>query len=307
MREIKDVVIVGGGVAGSTVALYLARAGFKPMIITADELGGNLNAIDTIQNFVGIYNAKGKDIASGIFAQLNQAGLELDEDIIEDSKVTNISKGKDGLYFITYENFLDEEIVIARNVVIATGQHNLKLPIDTEQHNCVLCDGFMFKDEPVIVIGGGNSALTEAIELAKTSSKVYLVTRRPEFRAEKHLQNEIKKHDNIVHSVGNLKAVVDDLYVFDTHTIKAKALFVYIGSEPNTQFMEDELILTESGHIDTINFNPLVGVKGSRHMDIDRNMYVVGDVNGAVEAKQFGIAIGQATEVAVQLIKKLSK
>lgn len=303
--EIKDVVIIGGGVAGTTVALYLARAGFEPVLLTDGEIGGNLNSIDTIQNYVGIYNAKGSSIAEAIYSQLYQAGIL--NNIKEDTKVTNVAKDKNGLYLITYENLLGaEDIVVAKNLVIATGQHNLKLPIDTEQHNCVLCDGFMFKDEPVVVIGGGNSALTEAIELAKTSSKVYLVTRRPEFRAEQHLQNEIKKHDNIVHSVGNLKSVVGDSYIFDTHTIIAKGLFVYIGSRPNTQFMQDELILTDSGHIETMNHNALVGVKGSRHMDIDRNLYVVGDVNGSVEAKQFGIAIGQATEVAVQLIKKLS-
>ncbi|MDN6030567.1 MAG: NAD(P)/FAD-dependent oxidoreductase, partial [Staphylococcus equorum] len=223
------------------------------------------------------------------------------------SKVTNVSKDKNGIYLITYENLLGtEDIIMSKNLVIATGQHNLKLPIDVEQHNCVLCDGFMFKGEPVVVIGGGNSALTEAIELAKTSSKVYLVTRRPKFRAEQHLQNEIKENDNIVHSVGNLQSVVGDSYIFDTHTLIAKGLFVYIGSKPNTQFMQDELILTDSGHIDTMGYNALVGVKGSRHMDIDHNLYIVGDVNGTVEAKQFGIAIGQATEVAVQLIKKLS-
>lgn len=303
--EIKDVVIIGGGVAGTTVALYLARAGFEPVLLTDGEIGGNLNSIDTIQNYVGIYNAKGSDIAEAIKCQLYQAGCLYDSK--EYVKVTNVSKDKNGLYLITHENLRgDEDVIISKNLVIATGQHNLKLPIDAEQHNCVLCDGFMFKDEPVVVIGGGNSALTEAIELAKTSSKVYLVTRRPEFRAEQHLQNEIKKHDNIVHSVGNLKSVVGDSYIFDTHTIIAKGLFVYIGSRPNTQFMQDELILTDSGHIETMNHNALVGVKGSRHMDIDRNLYVVGDVNGSVEAKQFGIAIGQATEVAVQLIKKLS-
>lgn len=303
--EIKDVVIIGGGVAGTTVALYLARAGFEPVLLTDGEIGGNLNSIDTIQNYVGIYNAKGSDIAEAIYSQLHQAGIL--NDIKEYTKVTNVSKDKNGLYLITYENIRGaKDTILSKNLVIATGQHNLKLPLDVEQHNCVLCDGFMFKGEPVVVIGGGNSALTEAIELAKTSSKVYLVTRRPEFRAEQHLQNEIKEHSNIVHSVGNLKSVVGDSYIFDTHTLVAKGLFVYIGSKPNTQFMEDELILTDSGHIETMNHNALVGVKGSRHMDIDRNLYVVGDVNGSVEAKQFGIAIGQATEVAVQLIKKLS-
>lgn len=303
--EIKDVVIIGGGVAGTTVALYLARAGFEPVLLTDGEIGGNLNSIDTIQNYVGIYNAKGSDISEAIRSQLYQAGIT--DNIKEDTRVTNVAKDKNGIYLITYKDFFgNESVVLAMNLVIATGQHNLKLPIDVEQHNCVLCDGFMFKDEPVVVIGGGDSALTEAIELAKTSSKVYLVTRRPEFRAEQHLQNEIKKHDNIVHSVGNLKSVIGDSYIFDTHTLIAKGLFVYIGSRPNTQFMQDELILTDSGHIETMNYNALVGVKGSRHMDIDRNLYVVGDVNGAVEAKQFGIAIGQATEVAVQLIKKLS-
>ena len=303
--EIKDVVIIGGGVAGTTVALYLARAGFEPVLLTDGEIGGNLNSIDTIQNYVGIYNAKGNNIAEAIYTQLYQAGII--NNVKEDTKVTNVSKDKNGIYLITYENLLGaEDTILSKNLVIATGQHNLKLPIDVEQHNCVLCDGFMFKGEPVVVIGGGNSALTEAIELAKTSSKVYLVTRRPEFRAEQHLRNEIKKYDNIVHSVGNLKSVIGDSYIFDTHTIIAKGLFVYIGSRPNTQFMQDELILTESGHIETMNHNALIGVKGSRHMDIDRNLYVVGDVNGSVEAKQFGIAIGQATEVAVKLIKKLS-
>ncbi len=315
MRKIEDVVIIGGGVAGSTVAIYLARAGYKPKLLSNDIIGGNLNAIEEIQNFVGIYNAKGTEVAEDLVEQLEQSGLEADVDYFETVHVTSVEliseDNKTDIYEIKYKDFLDDEhIILSHNVVVATGQKNLLLPqLDksVEQHTCVLCDGFMFKDKTVVVIGGGNSALTEAIELSKIVKKVYLVTRRPEFRAEKILQEKVAQTENILHSVGNLKSVIGNTYTFDTHTLNADGLFVYIGSVPNVDFMPTTTDFTESGHIDSYRSQISVGLKESRHAQMKDSFFAVGDVNGEIEAKQFGIAIGQATDVATRLIKKLSK
>ena len=100
--EIKDVVIIGGGVAGTTVALYLGRAGFKPVLLTDGEIGGNLNSIDTIQNYVGIYNAKGSDISEALNSQLSQAGIF--STIYEYAKVTNVSDKNGRLFPVLYSN-----------------------------------------------------------------------------------------------------------------------------------------------------------------------------------------------------------
>lgn len=305
---ILDVVIIGGGVAGVTTALYLARAGIKPVLFTSDEIGGNLNQIEVIQNFMGVYDAKGEDLADNLVSQLHQADLWEDDDYYLDTYVNEITPN-DGNWDITVEDILgDSYTVTAKNVVVATGQRNLKLPQlapEIMQHSCVLCDGYFYKDKSVVVIGGGDSAFTEAIQLANIAKEVTLV-HRSEPRAEKILQEEVKVTSNIHVMQGELKNVTPDgLFTFDSFQLVADGLFTYIGSKPNTDFFNG-LSLTETNHIETHNHHAILELEESRHNLIAPNVYAVGDVNGSVEAKQFGIAIGQATEVAIELIKKLS-
>lgn len=312
MEQKREVVIIGGGVAGSTVALYLARAGHKPLLITNDEIGGNLNQIDTIENFVGIHNAKGVEVAENIKNQLEDSGLVFETDILEDVDALEVRVSLNGNkkeYYTSYVDMTgDIHEVVSDYTVIATGQEYMELenlPENIYQNHCVLCDGFMYQGKNVVVIGGGNSALTEALELSKIVNKVYLVTRRQEFRAEKILQDRVAQTENIFHSVGNLLFVNENHYTFDTHTLIADGLFVYIGTKPNNDLLVD-VELDEDGYVDTFNNKVTIGVDGSRHVELLDSYYAVGDINGSISAKQFSIAIGQATVVATELIKKLS-
>lgn len=310
MTDIKDVVIIGGGVGGTSVALYLARAGYKPTLITSGDIGGSLNDIKLIQNYVGIYNAVGSEVAESIVGQLSQSGLELDEHLITDSYVREVSRYKANLWEVTYTNIVGAyEKIIAKNVVVATGMRHKKLEHISEaiQHNCVLCDGFMYKDKEVIVVGGGSSAVTEAIELARIAKKVRVVRRSENYRAEKILVDKMRELDNVFEHVGSVSHFeeTDALFIHEgdySQIFKTKdcGLFVYIGSEPNSDFLPQEIKKNVFGHLEAQN-NHAVDIND----EIVDNLYVVGDI-GTSESKQFGIAIGQGTEVGIELIKKLS-
>lgn len=315
MKEnILDVVIIGGGVAGSTVALYLARAGHKPTIITNDDIGGKLNDIDTIQNYVGIKDASGEEVAENIMEQLLQSGLEEDKDILTYTNVLELNRYNSDLWEILIgDSYLTSNKIFARNVVIATGMEKLKLKqVDSNlQHNCVLCDGFMYKDKSVIVVGGGSSAFTEAIELSKLCSSVNILSRTSEYRAEKFLVDEVMKSKNISIIHGEIKdaKTLDDTvscgvritegeYKDTDVTLIVHGLFTYIGSKPNNGFLPRHILKDEFGHIVR---------RGNNAIDeygVVENMYVVGDIT-TITAKQFGIAIGQATLTATELIEKL--
>lgn len=308
-KEVRDVIVIGGGVAGSTVALYLARAGHKPMIVTNSAIGGKLNDIEIIQNYVGIKDAIGEDVAENIESQLEQSGLINGKDILTDTEVLEISKYNINLWEIRIKDIYDnEEKIFTKNVVIATGMEKLKLPqIDESiQHNCVLCDGFMYKDRDVLVVGGGSSAFTEALELAKTSNHVTILSRSENYKAEKFLIDEVNqsKNINILHgelSEGRKNDEKLELSMkVKSHNImlRVDGLFTYIGSKPNNNFLPDYVMKDTFGHIIR---------KGNNAISDDgiiENMYVVGDIT-TTTAKQFGIAIGQATLTATELINKL--
>lgn len=309
-KEVLDVIIVGGGVGGSTVALYLARAGHKPMIITNGEIGGKLNDIDTIQNYVGIKDANGEDVASNIYEQLIQSGLNEDKEIRTYTEVLSINRYNSNLWEVLIKSDLSDETekVFSKNVVIATGMEKIKLPQIEEslQHNCVLCDGFMYKDRDVLVVGGGSSAFTEALELAKTSNHVTILSRSENYKAEKFLVDEVNqsKNINILHGeLSNCRKNDEKLELsmkVKSHNImlRVDGLFTYIGSKPNNNFLPDYVMKDTFGHI-IRNGNNAISDDG-----IIENMYVVGDIT-TTTAKQFGIAIGQATMTATELINKL--
>lgn len=308
MRNEK-VAIIGGGIGAMTVALYLLRSQIEPVIIT-DEFGGKLNEVDLIQNYVGRHDTTGSEIFENIIQQLQQAGFDEDKHLIEFAKVDNLIRHNHDQWELTLKSDIrDDEKIIADNVVLATGQRNLHLTNIHKniQHQCTLCDGFMYKDKDVVVIGGGDSAFTESMELAKLCNKVYLCIRGGRVKAEDILQQQVADTHNIevVHYGQQLLEVKDvgdrKSFLFDNKQITADGLFVYIGQKPNNQFLPNYIALkAPSGHV-VINANCNVYTDGRPC----KNMYAIGDLT-SVEANQFGIAIGHGTIVATQLIKKLS-
>ena len=307
-NKIHDFVIIGGGVAGSTVALYLSRAGYKPIIITKGSIGGKLNEIDTIQNYVGIKDADGEEVAQNISQQLEQSGLEYDKDILIDTDVLEVAQYNVNLWEILIKNdFSDEtEKVFAKNVIIATGMEKMKLSqvSDSFQHNCVLCDGFMYKDKEVLVVGGGSSAFTEALELSKLCSRVTILSRSENYRAEQTLIDSIKNSKNIYLTHGEIinGREYDGKKQFSIrednmeYRLTTDGLFTYIGSKPNNDFLPSYVKKDIFGHI-IRDGNKAISEDG-----VIENMYVVGDIT-TTTAKQFGIAIGQAISTAIEIIE----
>ena len=307
-NKIHDFVIIGGGVAGSTVALYLSRAGYKPIIITKGSIGGKLNEIDTIQNYVGIKDADGEEVAQNISQQLEQSGLEYDKDILIDTNVLEVARYNVNLWEILIKNdFSDEtEKVFAKNVIIATGMEKMKLSqvSDSFQHNCVLCDGFMYKDKEVLVVGGGSSAFTEALELSKLCSRVTILSRSENYRAEQTLIDSIKNSKNIYLTHGEIikgtehdgKKQFSIKEGNSEYELTTDGLFTYIGSKPNNDFLPSYVKKDIFGHI-IRDGNKAISEDG-----VIENMYVVGDIT-TTTAKQFGIAIGQAISTAIEIIE----
>ena len=307
-NKIHDFVIIGGGVAGSTVALYLSRAGYKPIIITKGSIGGKLNEIDTIQNYVGIKDADGEEVAQNISQQLEQSGLEYDKDILIDTDVLEVAQYNVNLWEILIKNdFSDEtEKVFAKNVIIATGMEKMKLSqvSDSFQHNCVLCDGFMYKDKEVLVVGGGSSAFTEALELSKLCSSVTILSRSKNYRAEQALIDNVKNSKNIYITHGEIiKGTEHDgkkqFSIKEGNSeceLTTDGLFTYIGSKPNNDFLPSYVKKDIFGHI-IRDGNKAISEDG-----VIENMYVVGDIT-TTTAKQFGIAIGQAVSTAIEIIE----
>lgn len=305
----RDVVVVGGGVSGSTLGVYLARAGYKPMIITGGMIGGILNEIPMIDNYIGIPNISGEEISENLLTQLTQCGLD-NRDIVEFNDVIEISKCFGGKMFeVLYKDSSNISKVLTRNVVIATGSKMNKLDSigkDVQKH-CVLCDGFMYKDGDVVVIGGGNSAYSEALELSKICKSVTIIQRRKEPRAESVLVDAFNKKENTKVIIGNVhsyNAESKELVVGQKSgltSLVSDGVFVYIGSSPNTGFLGDDILLTENGNIIVDNNNI---VTTDSNLNSKLGLYSVGDVTNS-DYKQISTAIGDATKVAIQIINKL--
>lgn len=304
----REVVLVGGGVAGLTALLYLLRAGYRPLLITNDELGGNLTTIDRIQNFVGVFDSSGQDIADNIREQIEQAydGISY----LEDTIVTDVVID-DGKFIIEADNGIKPLKIKADKLIVSTGTKNKTLPeIPSKfQSSCVLCDGFFHKDKSVLVIGGGNSALTEAIELSKIASSV-TVLYRSTIRAEQILVERAKSIDNIMFfkgiatehlgMTGKDEHIVLVEYDEDKTACEFSGIFTYIGTTPNVEFLHKLPIMYDTdGYITTDGYKAV-----DNDNSVIKNLYAIGDVRSG-NVRQFSTAIGDGAELAVEIINDL--
>ena len=258
MEKIYDIVIIGGGPAGYTAALYGARAGHSTLLIEKMSIGGQMTETGDIDNYPGFQNG-----IDGITLGMNmQAGAErfgaetlYDEvtevDLTGDTKkITTAFSGK----------------VLARSVIIATGAGPRRLGLDGEEdfvgqgiHYCAHCDGRFYKGKKVIVVGGGNTAVGDALYLANLCERVYLVHRRDSFRASKVLTDALAKAENIeilydsravsLMADGTLSgAVIENLKSGEKKELFADAIFVSIGRVPATSVFEGQIEL-DGGYI----------------------------------------------------------
>lgn len=294
-KEVKelDLIIIGGGPAGLTAAIYAGRAKLDVLLLENKILGGQVRNSFTIENYPGFKSIQGSQLADLMQEQASEFGAVIDEfDLIEN------------IYLSDNEKIIETEMYIykPKAVIIATGAVPKKLPIKGEQefqgkgiHYCAVCDGAMYEGKNIAVVGGGNAALEEALFLTRFAEKVYLVRRYDYFKAEKSVIEEVfsnskievllnedlieAKGDNFLNSV-----VLKNTLNNNISELQVDAVFGYIGTEPKTSDVKEYLRVTEQGYIIT-DEDMQTNVKG---------VYAAGDVRDK-KYRQITTAVSDAT------------
>ena len=265
----KTCVIVGAGPAGMAAALYLKRLGIDPIIVDKNSPGGEMLKIYNLENYLGFENINGADLALKMVNQLKKLGVRFVYGQVKDI----IKKDK----FLVK---LDNKEIEADNVIIATGKISNKLGLKNEDEfigkgisYCAICDGNFYKDKDVAVIGGGNTAFTDALYLSDLCDKVYVIVRN-NVRADEILQSKVKEKENIILIKGStVKEIIvsdkiDGVVLDNDRVIDVSGLFIAIGGKPNLDFISNIKIETENGFIKT-DKNMMTNIKG---------IYAAGDV-----------------------------
>lgn len=298
-----DVVIIGAGVAGMTSAIYLKRAGINCILIEGNMPGGQVVTTSTITNYPGFKSITGPELATKILSQVKELEIEILYHQVENVKLDQEMKT------VVLEN---GHSIVTRNIIIATGREPKKLGVSKEEkltgHGisyCATCDGPLYKGEEVVVIGGGDSALEEAIYLSSLCQKVTVIHRREEFRAKSYLQEELRYIDNIeVITSANVTDFVETdgklshIRINKDNTIKnipAAGCFIFVGYIPKTNSFTSLGITNEDGFIKT-NEQMETSIKG---------IYAIGDVREK-EICQIVTATADGATAAIFLAKSLN-
>ncbi|MUG79615.1 thioredoxin-disulfide reductase [Bombella sp. ESL0380] len=265
-----DMLIVGAGPAGYTAAIYAARAGMQPLLVTGMQPGGQLTITDEIENFPGFAQpVQGPWLMEQMREQAEHVGTKLLYDLITEA---SLKQGPDaeGYFHLKGDS---GDLFLARTVVIATGAQAKWLGLDSEKKYqgagvsaCATCDGFFYRGKDVAVIGGGNTAVEEALYLTHHASTVHLIHRRDSLKAERILQKRLHDNPKIkVHWNRSVReiigegspAVVTALELTDTQDntkterLAVDGVFVAIGHSPSTGPFRHEVLCDEEGYITT--------------------------------------------------------
>ena len=274
-EQTTDVIIIGSGPAGYTAAIYLSRAGYHPVVIAgALTPGGQLVNTTEVENFPGFPDGiMGPDLMDAMRKQAERFGAEIVYDDVVSADVQGDSK----------HVVLDGgDTYTARAVIVATGSQVRKLGVPGEAEYsghgvsyCATCDGFFFRGKPIVVVGGGDSALTEADFLSRFGSSVTVIHRRDAFRASRILVDRAEKNPKIdfrmnavVERVngddesGAHSVTIRDTATGDTTEIPANGVFVAIGHTPATEFLHGALQLDEHGYITVDGASTRTSVSG---------------------------------------------
>lgn len=297
MKKTYDCVIIGAGVAGMTAAIYLKRANIDFVLLEKSVPGGQINKSSNIENYPGFKKVDGPTLAFNIYEQVESLGVEY-----KYGDVKNIKEVEDFKIVCT-----DQDEYITKSIIIATGRKSRELGLDKEKKllgsgisYCAYCDGMLYKNKDVIVVGGGNSALEEALYLADVSNKVYIVHRGKNYRADELLINKVNQKDNIIKYFNReIKEILDEndklvgVKLNDNEVIKANGLFIYIGQIPETNFINN-IEKTKDGYI----------VVDSHLKTSDNRIYACGDVLEK-DLYQIATSIGEGALAASNVIKLL--
>ena len=291
-----DIIIIGAGPGGLTAGIYAGRQGTKNLIIDRDLAGGIGREVPEMENYPGFDNISGLELIEKMKVQATK-----NTELHEMEEVVEIIKNDDE-YRFTVKTAKDE--YLAKSIILATGSSHRHLEVKGEEEflgkgvsYCATCDGFFFQGRDIIMVGGGNSALQEALYLSNLGANVTLIHRRDEFRAQKHLQDQIKEagiktilNATVEEITGEM--LVESVTLKDTKTgelseLPVTGVFISVGYVPHTELAKQlDVELDESGHI-------IIDKDQKTNVDY---VYAIGDV--CIGLKQWIVACGEGAVAA---------
>ena len=297
-----DIIIIGAGIAGLTAAVYALRSGKSVLVFEKKSYGGQISQSHAVENYPGFSKISGAELSMKLHAQAKDFGCEF--------KNENVTKVIDGEIKKVVTNKGEYE---ARGIIFAMGAEPRKSGLDNEQSligrglsYCAVCDGNFFRGRETMVVGGGSTAVQDALYLSDICKKVYLVHRRDAFRSEESLVNKLKEKDNVefvldsvlVSAVASpiLKSVtVKNVKTDEEREIAVNGLFLAIGQVPATKDFADVLALDEYGY-----------VKAGEDCKVSEGIYIAGDCRKK-PVRQLTTAAADGTVAATLLCEDLDK
>lgn len=300
-----DLIIIGGGPAGLTAAIYASRGGLKTVVLESMMPGGQAASTERIENFPGYAEGvSGFELANSFYKHALNQGTEFIFEPVTGMDLTSTVK----------KVFTNEQSLEAKAIIVAAGSKSRMLGVKGEDifHGrgvsyCATCDGAFYKQKKVAVIGGGNAALEEGVYLTKFASEVYIIHRRNEFRAARIAVDRAKENpkvrfvlDSIVEEIIGKdkveKVLIKNVKTEVQNELEVDGVFVYVGTEPNSKFVCEYFNTDENGYIITDNLlaTNIAGV------------FAAGDIRNT-PLRQVATAVGDGALAAVQVEKYLAK
>ncbi len=306
-EQVYDSIVIGSGPAGITAALYLLRAGMNVCLIEKGASGGQVLLTAEIENYPGFPRGiKGWEMADLFDAQIQPfmpKRMQTSVDSIEVASSDNIHIVNTG-----------RGALKTKTIIIATGASYKHLGIEAELKYqgkgvsyCAVCDGNFYKNKDVVIIGGGNSALEEALYLSRIVKHLYIVHRRNEFRASKIYQDKVKKAENITIITPSIvedimgengveSVLIKNLETNETQNLSVDGVFVFVGTKPSSEFFPEELMKADSGFVIT-DQEMRTNITG---------IFAAGDIREK-HCKQVTTAVGDGATAAIQAISYLEQ
>ena len=291
-----DIIIIGCGPAGMTSAIYALRSGKSVLILEKESIGGQIASSPLVENYPGYSSISGAELSNNLYEQVLNLGGQIElEEVIE------IKVGKEKEVITTDNSY------IADAIIIATGAKHRLLGLPNEKeligngiHFCVSCDGAFYKDKTVCVIGGGNSAVINAITLADICKNVIVVQNLADLTAEKNLVNKLKEKENVeiyynsivkeIVGEDELKAIVIENVL--EQEIETEGMFISIGLVPESNFVKNLIKVNNYNYIESDN---------SCNTNIE-GIFVAGDVRSK-KVRQLTTAVNDGTIAAIEAME----